>query len=83
MKTFLAILITLSCAVFAAGTMKLEGTVHGFTAETLDLNDGHKIYTLERSKIPQQDLIKKLKSGTKLALSVPFDAIKDVKPAKK
>jgi hypothetical protein len=78
----LLVIALFSFGVYASGTMQLSGSVRSFTADTIELSDGAKIYTLNRKSLGPQDPAKNLKTGMKLALNIPFNAITAVKNAK-
>lgn len=83
MKKFIAFCILgLSVAAQAGGSFNFSGKLRNFDANTIDVQDEKKIYTIERKALGsiQNDKIAKLKSGEKLYLEVPFDAVQKVKP---
>lgn len=71
-----------SLSVHASGSIQIKGTLRSFTKDTIELNDGMKIYTINRKALGGQIPEKGIKSGDKLALTIPFEAITSVKKAK-
>lgn len=78
----LLLIAAFSFGVFASGSIQISGTIRSFTKDTIELNDGKKIYTIKRQDLGAQVPAKGLKAGDKLALNIPMNAITDVKNAK-
>ena len=85
MKYLIFVSITLSFLLsFASGTMQISGKVKAMDAQSIELNDGKKIYTLAKAKLSgiQIQSLEKIKIGSEVKLAVPFTAISDVKTIK-
>lgn len=78
----LFLIAAFSMGVYASGTIQIDGTLRSFTKDTIELNDGTKIYTIDRKALGAQIPAKGLKAGDKLALNIPMSAITSVKNAK-
>lgn len=77
MKSF----ILLSCVFFSAfasagGSIQLKGKIRSFDKQVLELADANYIYKLDRRAIAS---VQNPKSGQNIEVTVPFNAIKDVK----
>lgn len=80
----ICLVIFISSFSFAGGTLQLSGSVHSFDSQTISVNDGIRIYKLEKSKLGggQSSEIAKAQIGKNLKLVVPFDAVIDVRSKK-
>jgi uncharacterized protein YrrD len=72
----------LSC--FAAGVIRIEGTVQSFTPKMVMIKHHSQVYYIKKSSLAlsEQEIVKNLKYGQKLSLSVPFKGVTQVKPSK-
>ncbi len=70
--------------VFASGSFTLEGQVRGFSPESVELFDGQNVFVIERKKLGSAEThkLKLLKSGQKIQLQVPFEAVAAVRDMK-
>ena len=78
---FILFSIIISVKAFAGGSMQISGVVRNFNSEKIEIEDDKKIYSIVRIKIigSQKATIQKLRSGLKLNLTIPFDALTEVR----
>jgi hypothetical protein len=75
-KMIFSLIILSSLRTFAGGNLQLNGTVRNFDTKTVDIDDGKKIYSIDRTKLMQKV---QMKAGAKVQLFVSLDAIEKVR----
>lgn len=81
MKIILLLISFFPITSFSGGNLQLNGVLRNFNSQTIEVEDTGKIYTIIRKKLtgPQTAKLVNLKSGTPMNLSVPFDALTQVR----
>ncbi len=84
-KVIVNLFIMASLAAHSGGALTLEGNLKNFDASTIEIDDGKKIYVIDKTKLPDNLLssLKKLKPGAKTKIAVGFDAITNIRAVKK
>lgn len=83
-KIFFVLLVSLNFASYASGTIQITGHLRSYDATSIEVEDGPKIYKILKSKFPQTKVkeLSNLKIDDKVTLTVPFDAVDDVRTKK-
>ncbi len=65
----------------AAGTILLDGKIKSFSPKLVELNDGHRVYVVERKKLTSADdaKLKAATTGENVQLQIPFEAVVSAK----
>lgn len=82
MRKILLLLIFLFPIIgYSGGNLQLNGVLRNFNSQTIEVEDTGKVYTIIRKKLtgPQTAKLVNLKSGAEMNLSVPFDALTQVR----
>ncbi|MCB0413310.1 MAG: hypothetical protein KDD50_03195 [Bdellovibrionales bacterium] len=82
---YILLILCFHLTSFAAGVIKISGQIYGFSAETLMVKSKSNIFYIKKSSLSPDLLksLKKIKVNQKIDLTVAFDGITEVKPAKR
>ena len=84
MKIILIMIFVFPISSYSGGNLQLNGVLRNFDTQTIEVEDTKKIYSIARKKLTGLQTAKliNLKSGAQLKLSVPFDAVTQIRKNK-